>query len=69
MQYSQNCYKFKGWNSDGIPTKESLDELGLGYVSEDFIQRRILTDGEDAPCKETPAEKRKYKVEGVNLEG
>jgi len=35
-------YFFKGWNKEGIPTKESLHELGLDYVSEDFIQRRIL---------------------------
>jgi len=46
-------YEFKGWNSDGIPTKESLDELGLDYVSEEFIKRGILTDGEDAPAQET----------------
>jgi benzoyl-CoA reductase subunit BamB len=46
-------YEFKGWNSDGIPTKESLDELGLGFVSEEFIKRGILTDGEDAPAQET----------------
>ena len=50
-------YKFKGWNSDGIPTKESLDELGLNYVSEDFIRRGILADGEDASPKENSAEK------------
>jgi benzoyl-CoA reductase subunit BamB len=37
-------YKFKGWNNEGIPTKESLHELGLDYVSQDFIQRGILTD-------------------------
>ncbi|MBW2433025.1 MAG: aldehyde dehydrogenase [Deltaproteobacteria bacterium] len=48
-------YKFKGWNNDGIPTKETLDELGLDYVSEDFIQRGILTDGEAAPSKKTAA--------------
>ncbi|MBW2653584.1 MAG: aldehyde dehydrogenase [Deltaproteobacteria bacterium] len=42
-------YKLKGWNNDGIPTKESLEELGLDYVSEDFIKRGILTDGDDAP--------------------
>jgi benzoyl-CoA reductase subunit BamB len=36
-------YKLKGWNEDGIPTKESLDELGLGYVSEEFLKRGILT--------------------------
>jgi hypothetical protein len=34
----------KGWNKEGIPTKESLHELGLDYVSEDFIQRGILKD-------------------------
>jgi benzoyl-CoA reductase subunit BamB len=50
-------YKFKGWNSDGIPTKESLDELGLNYVSEDFIRRGILVDGEDASPKENSAGK------------
>ena len=50
-------YKFKGWNSDGIPTKESLDELGLNYVSEDFIRRGILADGEDASPKENSAGK------------
>ena len=50
-------YKFKGWNNQGIPTKESLHELGLDYVSEDFIQRRILTDGEGDPSKETSPEK------------
>jgi benzoyl-CoA reductase subunit BamB len=46
-------YKFKGWNNEGIPTKESLHELDLDYVSEDFIKRGILTDGEDGPSKET----------------
>ncbi|HSO67834.1 MAG TPA: aldehyde ferredoxin oxidoreductase C-terminal domain-containing protein, partial [Desulfatirhabdiaceae bacterium] len=48
-------YKFKGWNDDGIPTKASLHELGLDYVSEDFIRRGILTDHEDAPATETSA--------------
>jgi len=41
-------YKLKGWNRDGIPTAESLQELGLDYVSEDFIQRGILGDDEAA---------------------
>jgi len=50
-------YEFKGWNSDGIPTKESLDELGLDYVSEEFIKRGILTDGGDASAQETSTEK------------
>jgi benzoyl-CoA reductase subunit BamB len=50
-------YKFKGWNNDGIPTKESLHDLDLDYVGEDFIQREILKDGEKAPSKEVSAEK------------
>jgi benzoyl-CoA reductase subunit BamB len=37
-------YKFKGWNSEGIPTQAALHELGLHYVAEDFIKRGILTD-------------------------
>ena len=37
-------YKFKGWNNEGIPTKETLDELGLDYVSEDLERRGILTE-------------------------
>ena len=49
-------YKFKGWNNEGIPTKESLHELELDYVSEDFVKRGILTDGEDAASKEASAE-------------
>ncbi len=49
-------YKFKGWNNQGIPTKESLHELGLDYVGEDFVKRGILTDSEDAPVKEISAE-------------
>ncbi len=35
-------YQFKGWNEDGIPTEESLKELGLEYVAEDFLKRGIL---------------------------
>jgi aldehyde:ferredoxin oxidoreductase len=39
-------YKYKGWNMDGIPTKERLQELGLGYVAEDLEKRGILKVGE-----------------------
>ena len=42
-------YDFKGWNRDGIPTKKTLDDLGLNYVSEDFIKRGILTGNGGAP--------------------
>jgi len=38
-------YAFKGWNMEGIPTKETLDNLGLEYVSEDFLKRGILKAG------------------------
>ena len=48
-------YKFKGWNNDGIPTNESLHELGLDYVSQDFVKRGILTDSEDVHSNETSA--------------
>ncbi|MGD2245661.1 MAG: aldehyde ferredoxin oxidoreductase N-terminal domain-containing protein [Candidatus Aminicenantes bacterium] len=44
-------YKLKGWNKEGIPTQESLHELGLDYVSEDFIQRGILKDSGGTPTK------------------
>jgi benzoyl-CoA reductase subunit BamB len=46
-------YKFKGWNNEGIPTKESLHELGLDFVSEDFSKRGILTDSKVASSGET----------------
>jgi len=36
-------YELKGWNNDGIPTKETLEELGLDYVRQDLEQRGILT--------------------------
>jgi benzoyl-CoA reductase subunit BamB len=43
-------YKFKGWNHDGIPTQETLHELGMDYVAEDLRQRSILTD-DGGPAK------------------
>jgi benzoyl-CoA reductase subunit BamB len=49
-------YKFKGWNEDGIPTHESLKDLGLDYVSQDFIKRGILTDGGDASSGKASAQ-------------
>ena len=50
-------YQYKGWNDQGIPTKESLNELGLDYVSEDFEKRGIYKDNGDTPSKETSADK------------
>jgi aldehyde:ferredoxin oxidoreductase len=34
-------YKLKGWNNEGIPTKQTLHELDLDYVSEDLERRGI----------------------------
>jgi benzoyl-CoA reductase subunit BamB len=49
-------YRFKGWNNEGIPTKDSLHELGLDYVSEEFITRGILTEHEGIPSEGASAE-------------
>ena len=46
-QLLSTYYKFKGWNNDGIPTKERLLELDLGYVAEDLEKRGILQDGQE----------------------
>jgi len=35
-------YKYRGWNEEGIPTKETLEHLELTYVYEDFKMREIL---------------------------
>jgi len=52
-------YKLKGWNKEGIPTQESLHELGLDHVSEDFIQRGILKDNGDTPSKKASSKTEK----------
>lgn len=62
-------YKLKGWNNEGIPTKESLHELGLDYVSDEFLKRGILKDIEDNTSNETSANNGGNKVEDANHEG
>ncbi|MCR4420194.1 MAG: aldehyde ferredoxin oxidoreductase N-terminal domain-containing protein [Clostridia bacterium] len=37
-------YQHRGWNQDGIPTKETLERLQMGFVAEEFIRRGILTE-------------------------
>lgn len=37
-------YKFKGWNNDGVPTKETLEALDLDYIAEDLEQRGIYNE-------------------------
>lgn len=41
-------YKLKGWNNEGIPTKESLHDLGLAYVSDEFLRRGILSENDNS---------------------
>ncbi|MBN1104626.1 MAG: aldehyde dehydrogenase [Deltaproteobacteria bacterium] len=48
-------YAFKGWNREGIPTQETLRELGLQDVAEDLIQRGILKENGGASSEKTPA--------------
>jgi benzoyl-CoA reductase subunit BamB len=55
VQLLDAYYKLKGWNNEGIPTQESLHELGLDYVSEYFLAKGILSDGEEAPGKAASA--------------
>ncbi len=54
-------YKFKGWNSEGIPTAESLEELKLDYVKNDFLRRGILGKTKSGDAKVKPARGRKKK--------
>ncbi len=35
-------YKFKGWNEEGIPTKETLLRYGLDFVVPEFERRNLL---------------------------
>jgi benzoyl-CoA reductase subunit BamB len=35
-------YKFKGWDNDGIPTRETLFGLKLGHVADDLEERGII---------------------------
>jgi len=58
-------YKFKGWNSQGVPTKESLQELGLDDVSEDLEQRGVYKS-EEKP-KPKPKAKSAPKSEKTQL--
>jgi aldehyde:ferredoxin oxidoreductase len=49
-------YEFKGWNEEGIPTQESLRDLSLDYVAEDFLQRGILQDEGSVPSATNPSQ-------------
>ncbi|MBI4293618.1 MAG: aldehyde dehydrogenase [Betaproteobacteria bacterium] len=49
-------YEFKGWDSEGIPTRRALEALDLGYVADDLERRGILTADENASAREPSAE-------------
>jgi aldehyde:ferredoxin oxidoreductase len=55
-------YKFKGWNNEGIPTKETLDELGLDNVSQDFEQRGVYKEKKVKLAKQDSTKSEKEKV-------
>lgn len=38
-------YEYKGWDSNGIPKKETLKELSLDYIAEDLEQRGMIKNG------------------------
>jgi aldehyde:ferredoxin oxidoreductase len=59
QQLLTKYYDFKGWSFDGIPTKETLEKLSLGYVAEDLIERGILTGNEVTALKDPRAKKEK----------
>jgi benzoyl-CoA reductase subunit BamB len=44
QQLLDTYYRFKGWNLDGVPTRQTLHELDLDYVAEDFLERGILKE-------------------------
>ena len=48
-------YRFRGWNRQGVPTRKTLHELDLDYVSEDFERRGIPIDDDNASSEESSA--------------
>ncbi len=49
-------YAYKGWNEQGIPTEESLRDLGLDYVYEEFVKRGVYLNNGETPSQVPPAE-------------
>ncbi len=39
-------YQYKGWNNEGVPTKEFLNEIGLGYIADELEKRGIYNEKE-----------------------
>ncbi len=53
QQLLSKYYDFKGWTFDGIPTKETLERLGLGDVAKGLIEEGVLT-GKDVTALNDP---------------
>ena len=49
-------YQFKGWNMEGVPTRETLEELGLDFVAADFEARGIWDETGHSAAMEAPAD-------------
>jgi aldehyde:ferredoxin oxidoreductase len=45
-------YAFKGWTPEGVPSRATLERLGLQEVSEDFLARGIVSDNQAASSEE-----------------
>ncbi len=52
-------YQYKGWNQNGIPTKECLHDLSLDYVIDDFEKRGIYEENGNGSSQESSAEPEK----------
>ncbi|MBS3918190.1 MAG: aldehyde dehydrogenase [Deltaproteobacteria bacterium] len=59
QQLLSKYYDFKGWTFDGIPTKETLEKLSLGYVADDLIKRGVLNGNEVTALNDARAKKGK----------
>ncbi len=46
-QLLDEYYKFKGWNEDGVPTREALRFLDLDDIGEDLEKRGIYANGQE----------------------
>ncbi|QXE91326.1 aldehyde dehydrogenase [Geomonas subterranea] len=56
-------YQLKGWNEDGIPTRETLEDLGLGYVAAEFERSGVY--GGSAQPASAPRQQETLNVGGV----
>ena len=58
--YTHMTHKDSQWLEElNWEPEETLDALGLNFVSEEFLKRGTLTEEEDAPSHETRTEKEK----------